>query len=80
MAGNQFKDGDSCGPDIYFLVVASPAKHFGGSVEEGAGDGEHIHGDASSLVFPADAKIDEFQFFSEGIIENILGLYISMCN
>jgi hypothetical protein len=61
-SGDQFKKGDPSGPNIYFLVVATSAEHFGCPVVESAGDGEHVHADASSTMFAADAKIDEFEF------------------
>lgn len=74
----KFVDHDGSGPDIYFLVVASASKHFGSAVIESAGNGEHFEVDTSAPVFLADPVVDEFEAFGVGIVENILGLDISV--
>ena len=79
-AGNQLENGDASRPNINFLVVPTPAEHLRRPVKESAGNSKHIHGNSPPFMFPADAKINQFQFFSEWIVKNILGFDVPMSN
>jgi len=77
---DQFIQKDTCRPYIYFFIIPSSSKHLRCSVIKGSSDGEHVELSTSTVVFPANSKVNEFKFQGYRIIQQVLKLDVSMSN
>lgn len=77
-ASDHLVDGDPCSPDVDLLIVAAPAEHLRRPVVQSSSDGQHIDPDASSLVLPADAEVNQLELLAFRVIEDVLGFDVTV--